>query len=196
MGVTPAFVASTVIDLGDALALGFVSAGVWAWRRDRGIVVAVVLFTLAALTRETTLFVPLAVAVWEGRGRARWLLVAPAVLAAWIIALQWWVGDPGKSATQFRPPFAGWLDPHADSGGERRGGVARRVALGGAATVAHRPRVGDRPPARRGHAGLRRSCRPLQRAQPEPGDTVGDAAAGDRAHHADRRVSRRRPSRW
>ncbi|NIT97759.1 MAG: hypothetical protein GWN73_30740, partial [Actinobacteria bacterium] len=48
MGATPAFVASMVVDLGDALALALGAAGVLAWRRDRGTAVAVGLFTVAA----------------------------------------------------------------------------------------------------------------------------------------------------
>lgn len=110
VGVTPAFVASMVIDLGDALALALGAAGVVAWRRDRGTVVGVTLFTLAALTRETSLVIPAAVFLAEGRGRRLPLLVPPVVVAAWIGLLEVWIGGPGKSATQFRLPFRGWAE--------------------------------------------------------------------------------------
>lgn len=140
VGITPAFVASALIDLGDALALCFAAAGVWAWRRDRSTTLAVTLFVLAALTRETTLVVPAAVFLTEGAGRRRFLLIPPAVLAAWILVLEWWIGGPGKSATQFRPPFLGWLDPAT---GPREVALAAALLLG-SLWVAHRLWTVDR----------------------------------------------------
>ncbi len=116
VGFTPAFIGSVVVDLGDALALALVAAGVVVWRRDRRCALAVTLFTLAALTRETTLVVPAAVFLVEGRGRRPPLLVAPLVPAAWMGILEVWIGDPGKSAAQFRPPFLGWVDQGLASG--------------------------------------------------------------------------------
>lgn len=110
VGATPAFVASMVVDLGDALALALGAAGVLAWRRDRGTAVAVGLFTVAALTRETTLVIPAAVFIAEGRGRRLPLLLPPAVIVAWIALLEIWIGGPGKSAAQFRLPLFGWVD--------------------------------------------------------------------------------------
>ncbi|MEM7143424.1 MAG: hypothetical protein AAF548_20585 [Actinomycetota bacterium] len=110
VALTPAFIASTIISLGDGLGLALAAAGVALWRRPRATAWAVTLFALAALTRETTLVIPAAVFLWEGRGRRRWLLLPPAALVAWMGVLQTWIGDAGKSAAQFTAPFAGWLD--------------------------------------------------------------------------------------
>jgi hypothetical protein len=110
VGLTPAFIGSVVVDLGDGLALALAAAGVVVWRRDRSTALAVTMFTLAALTRETTLVVPAAVFLLEGRGRRPALLVPPLILGGWIVILGAWIGDPGKSAAQFRPPFLGWVD--------------------------------------------------------------------------------------
>lgn len=109
VGITPAFITSMVVGLGDGLAYALALGGVVAWRRDRSTVAAVVLFTLAGLTRETTLLVPAAVFLTEGRGRRPALLVPPLVVGAWIVALELWIGGPGKSAAQFAAPFAGWV---------------------------------------------------------------------------------------
>lgn len=110
VAVTPAFVASTIISLGDGLGLAFAAAGVARWRRPGATRSATALFVLAALTRETTLVIPLAVFLFEHADRRRWLLLPPAALATWLVVLELWIGDGGKSAAQFTLPFAGWVD--------------------------------------------------------------------------------------
>ena len=109
VGLSPAFLTSMIVHLGDALGLGLAAAGIAAWRRPDATRTAIALFTIAALTRETTLLIPAAVFLCEG-GRRRWtLLIAPAALLGWMAILQIWIGDAGKSAAQFRPPFMGWV---------------------------------------------------------------------------------------
>jgi len=135
VGVTPAFVTSAVLDLGDGLAIALTAGGVVLWRRSettRAAMLAVALLTLGALTRETTLVVTAAmllVAVGDDRTvtRRSWVLLVPgSVVVAWIVALEIWIGGPGKSATQFALPFRGWFDS----------GIASRETLGAAALVA------------------------------------------------------------
>jgi hypothetical protein len=109
-GLTLAFLASMVIDLGDALGLALAAGGLYFWRKDRGTAAAIVLFSPAALTRETTLLIPAAAFLAEGIGRRRFRLIPPAIIAAWIVVLDITIGDPGKSSAQFRRPFAGWVD--------------------------------------------------------------------------------------
>lgn len=115
VGATPAFLASALLGLGDALALAFGIAGLWVWRTDRSAAVAISLLTLAALTRETTLVIPAALFLTDRRGLRLSLLIPPAVVGAWIVALGLWIGDGDKSAAQFRAPFAGWFDPRTNS---------------------------------------------------------------------------------
>ncbi len=109
VGLSPAFLTSMIVHLGDALGLAFAIGGLVAWRRPDATRTAIVLFALAALTRETTLLIPAAAFLCEG-GRRRWaLVIPPAALLAWMAVLQIWIGDPGKSAAQFRLPFMGWV---------------------------------------------------------------------------------------
>jgi hypothetical protein len=123
VGVTPAFLASVLIDLGDGLALALLAWGYVAWCRltPRSRALAVVLFTLAALTRETALVVPAALllASFLAPGpaqptirRDRWLLLVPVLVeAAWLAVLEVWTGgEGGRTAAQVGMPFQGWAE--------------------------------------------------------------------------------------
>jgi hypothetical protein len=127
VGVTPAFVASVLIDLADGLALALVAWGYVAWSRltPRSRALGAVLFTLAGLTRETALVVPAALllASFLPVGpeeptirRDRGLLLVPLLAAlAWLGVLEVWIGGPGKTAAQFALPFQGWLEVGFDT---------------------------------------------------------------------------------
>lgn len=115
-GLTPALLESVAGGLGDALAFALALWGVVLWRRRTAW--AVVLFTVAALTRETTLVVPLACLV-VGSGRRRWAMLAPfgvylawmAVVAAWLPARPDGSGSIVADVTaQLTWPFKGWVD--------------------------------------------------------------------------------------
>jgi hypothetical protein len=123
VGATPALLASVLLDLGDATALALVGWGAVLWERSgrpRTTLSAVSLLTLAGLTRETTLVVPAALALAALIDRTETdrrvhrpppgLLLTPfAVVAAWVVILDIWIGGPGKSATQFTFPLVGWI---------------------------------------------------------------------------------------
>jgi hypothetical protein len=81
--ITPALFMSARASLGDALAFSLALWGVVLWRRHLGW--AVVLFSVAALTRETTLLAPAACLLVRGERRSRWPLAIPfGVYAAWV----------------------------------------------------------------------------------------------------------------
>ena len=81
VALTPALLISVRASLGDALAFALALWGLVLWRNR--LVWAVVLFSLAALTRETTLVVPAACFVF-GTRRQRLVLIAPfAVYGVW-----------------------------------------------------------------------------------------------------------------
>jgi hypothetical protein len=117
VGASPAMLESLQGSLGDALAFGLALWGVTLWRRKLGW--AVLLFTLAGLTRETSLVVPLAcLIVGEGRQRLR-LLVPFAVMVLWsLVELVWLPTSPSAAGTTLTGditkalgvPFKGWLD--------------------------------------------------------------------------------------
>lgn len=82
----PGFYFSTLFLLPEPLALGLASWGIYAWERNR-FLLAGVLMTLAAMTRETMLIafgVLLLVALWQRRGPAVLAAAAPFVaVTAW-----------------------------------------------------------------------------------------------------------------
>jgi hypothetical protein len=115
-GLSPALIESLQGSLGDALAFALVLWAVVTWRRS--IVTAVVLFTLAALTRETTLVVAAACFV-VGTGRQRrWLVVPVALWVLWAVIITVWLpssAGPGSSLlmgdgqSQLTWPFHAWF---------------------------------------------------------------------------------------
>jgi hypothetical protein len=117
VALTPALLIGVRASLGDALAFSLALWGVVLWRRHLGW--AVLLFALAALTRETTLVVP-AACFLLGTRRQRVALVIPfAVYGAWSLAVSQLVHDhvSTESASpvadalrQFAPPFQAWRD--------------------------------------------------------------------------------------
>jgi len=117
VAVTPALLISVRASLGDALAFSLALWGVVLWRKHLGW--AVVLFTLAALTRETTLVVP-AACLLVGVKRARLALLIPfAVYAAWDLTVNWLIQPEvshesttpiADALRQFALPFQSWRD--------------------------------------------------------------------------------------
>jgi hypothetical protein len=117
VALTPALLIAVRASLGDALAFALALWGVVLWRRH--LLVAVVLFTLAALTRETTLVVP-AACIILGTNRQRLALFAPfGIYAAWGLAVTRLVhptvapesSSPVADALrQFALPFQSWRD--------------------------------------------------------------------------------------
>lgn len=100
--------------LAAALALG----GLAVWCKGRH-VQGVVLFTLAALTRETSLLVPLGLAlvlVWDHRRLrpALHLAIPPLVYLLWLGAVRWRVGTFPSGSAQMGAPLVGLIDavPH------------------------------------------------------------------------------------
>ena len=103
--------------LGDALAFSLALWGVVLWRKRLGW--AVILFTLAALTRETTLVVP-AACLLVGTKRQRLVLLVPfAVYAAWDLTVNGLVqpqlsqestSPVADALRQFALPFQSWRD--------------------------------------------------------------------------------------
>ena len=115
-GLDPALVESLQGSLADALAVALALWGVVLWRRHIGW--AVVLFTLAALSRETTLVVAAACFVVGDRRQRRWLLIPPGVFLAWMAAVSIWLpATPGKgkgniiqdATGELTIPFRAWL---------------------------------------------------------------------------------------
>jgi hypothetical protein len=81
--ITPALFISARASLGDALAFSLALWGVVLWRRHLGW--AAVLFTLAALTRETTLVAPVACLLVANDRRSRLAMASPiAAYAVWV----------------------------------------------------------------------------------------------------------------
>jgi len=117
VALTPALLISVRASLGDALAFSLALWGVVLWRRHLGW--AVLLFALAALTRETTLVVP-AACFLVGTRRQRPLLLVPfAVYGAWVLAVTQLVkphlstestSPVADALRQFAPPFQAWRD--------------------------------------------------------------------------------------
>jgi hypothetical protein len=116
VGINPALWESLQGSLADGLAFALALWGLVLWRKH--LAWAVVLFTLAALTRETSLVVP--AACWlVARGRPRrWLLIPPAVFGAWAAVVAIWLPTPQGSgasnilsdaSAQLTIPFGAWL---------------------------------------------------------------------------------------
>jgi len=110
----PGFVFSLARDLSEITATAFVLGGLVLWQRSR-LVISGLVFSLAVLARETTLFVPLGFALgtcFEADRRRRdalVLLIPAAVYVGWQLWL-WsrWGALPAERATiVFGPPFAG-----------------------------------------------------------------------------------------
>jgi len=117
VALTPALLIGVRASLGDALAFSLALWGVVLWRKRLGW--AVVLFALAALTRETTLVVP-AACFLVGTKRQRLALAVPfGVYAAWGLAVTWLVhprvsqdstSPVADALRQFALPFQSWRD--------------------------------------------------------------------------------------
>ena len=112
----PALIESLQGSLADGLAIALALWGVVLWRRHIGW--AVVLLTLAALSRETTLVVAAACFVVGDRRQRRWLLIPPAVFLAWMAIVSVWLpptagagrGNIILDATgELTIPFRAWL---------------------------------------------------------------------------------------
>ena len=113
--ISPALVESLQGSLADGLAFALALWGIVVWRRS--IRWGVVLFTLAALTRETSLVVPAACFLVADARQRKWLVVPPAVYGVWMLVVDAWVpADPGQSKSiwsdataQLTIPFKGWV---------------------------------------------------------------------------------------
>jgi len=115
-GISPALVESLQGSLADALAFALALWAVVLWRRHLGW--AIVLLTLAALTRETTLVVAAACFVVGDRRQRLWLLIPPGVYAIWVGVVAWWLpqteGHGGgnilrDAAGELTVPFRAWI---------------------------------------------------------------------------------------
>lgn len=117
VAITPALLISVRASLGDALAFSLALWGVVLWRNR--LAWAIVLFTLAALTRETTLVVPAACFLVASK-RQRLALVVPfGVYAAWALTVTRLVhpqvshestSPVADALRQFAMPFQSWRD--------------------------------------------------------------------------------------
>jgi hypothetical protein len=101
--------------LADALAFSLALWGIVVWRRRPWLAVA--LFTLAALGRETTLVAPLACALVAQRGHRVRILAPLAAFAAWAVTVSVWLpATPSGGSSNlvddasvaFDWPFAAW----------------------------------------------------------------------------------------
>jgi hypothetical protein len=115
-GLDPALVESLQGSLADGLAVALALWGVVLWRKHIGW--AVVLFTLAALTRETTLVAAAACFVVGDRRQRRWLLIPPAAFLAWMATVSVWLpATPGQdrrnilqdATGELTVPFRAWV---------------------------------------------------------------------------------------
>jgi hypothetical protein len=104
----PGVLLSFETDVSEPLAYALVALGLLLlgdWSDRRAVALSAVVFAVAGLTRESTLIVPVAVAVVHVISRERGALtralglVATAALpyAAWIAFLHWWLGPIGNS---------------------------------------------------------------------------------------------------
>ncbi len=99
VGLSPALLVTVEASLADPLALALALWGVVVWRRHLGW--AAVIFTLAALARETLLVVPLACLLAASTRRQRLVLLTPFVsYAVWILLTGLFIhpSDTGSAA--------------------------------------------------------------------------------------------------
>lgn len=110
--LSPVVAVSVLADLGDALALLLVIAGVLAIVRHR-LGWATVAFAAAGLTREASVLAPMAIAALPPlalRRKDRLLLaVAPlATVAGWVLYAHWRLGWPHDKLEELDAPFMGY----------------------------------------------------------------------------------------
>lgn len=114
LALSPAVVIAANRDLTEPLQIGLLLAGLVAWtgeRTRRTLAVAVLLFTAAAFTRETTLAVLFGLGLWElsrtAFARAAALLVPVAAIAAWQVHLRnvWGALPSGATDDSLGLPF-------------------------------------------------------------------------------------------
>lgn len=116
VGINPALWESLQGSLADGLAFAMALWGLVLWRKHLGW--ALVLFTLAAFTRETSLVVPAACWIVATGQTRRLLFIPPAIFAGWAaIVAVWLPAPPGSGASnivsdaaaQLTVPFRAWL---------------------------------------------------------------------------------------
>ncbi len=117
VAITPAMVESVQGSLGDALAFALGIWGVVVWRRKPWL--AAGLFLLAALSRETTLVIPIACAIVAPKGKRAPMLAAIAAFLGWVVLVNLWLPPTpgatssnlvGDALTQFTWPFRAWFE--------------------------------------------------------------------------------------
>ena len=117
VAITPAMVESVEGSLGDALAFALAIWGVVVWRRRPW--VAALLFLLAALSRETTLVVPLACLIVAPRSLRVPMATPVAAFLGWVVLVTVWLPPTegaassnlvGDALTQFTAPFRAWIE--------------------------------------------------------------------------------------
>jgi hypothetical protein len=130
LAVTPAVITSLQLSLADSLATCIALAAVLAVQRRR-LMLALIAVTLAALTRETFLIVPIGLA-FAPSIPPRWRLLLTTVPTGFVGAWSWWcarqVGAPllGRGGDQLALPPSGWVSPHVGAGA---------IAIGSAAAL-------------------------------------------------------------
>lgn len=114
-GLYPGLFVGVSRDLAEPLAYALAAAALLAFERRR-LPLALALFALAGMTRETTLLFPLALAAWQALGRRRFRdagLLAATVLPYVALRAALWIrlGSPGDArAQELEPvPFGGLL---------------------------------------------------------------------------------------
>ena len=162
VALTPAMIESVEGSLADAPAFSLALWGIVVWRRRPWLAVA--LFTLAALGRETTLVAPLACALVAPRGHRVKMLSPLAAFAAWVVTVSVWLPATPRGGSSnlvddasvvFDWPFAAWAKdryrqpgsvPRCDvgGGGARGRADAARSATGDQPVAARRSRLVDR----------------------------------------------------
>jgi hypothetical protein len=134
--LTPAMVESVEGSLADAPAFSLALWGAVVWRRRPWL--AASLFALAALSRETTLVVPLACALVARRERRASMLAPIGVFAVWMFIVTLWLpATPGSNLVDdatavFDWPFVGWANVGFGSAAVYLGVVLTVAALAAA----------------------------------------------------------------
>ena len=104
----PGMVLAFETDVSEPLAYALVALGlllIGDWHNRRAVTLSALTFALAALTRESTLVIPVAVALVHLAGRERvalgraggFVAIAALPYAAWTAFLHWWLGPIGNS---------------------------------------------------------------------------------------------------